>query len=348
MFLQNISKRKVLLLIINALVSVLLISCVLFLYHYLPTSNNTRASIFTIEKGNGVHITKSHHNPISGTPTRSVIVANVKSPYTSRRPIDRFTSSEEEAIDDTIYIDNDSYGDENENYDINSNKRTLGSITTTYQQQKQSKLSSSDDSDSDESYEEQQQQKQTKTPVTIIERPVERSPASDDDLYYENYEDETDDEDIVSSGDGKIIVNVKNTKKSTKKLQKSKKKLQKQRENKQQQLQPSQPEPANYIENVYSVSSEIVSNLKSQYNVDDNGKQQTINQQQQQQSDDNTNTSNDDEDIDDEQPSTVQSDVNGMKNGKRLTGNNKKLAERSRQLILCRSANMGELCRMLN
>jgi hypothetical protein len=347
MFLQNISKRKVLLLIINALVSVLLISCVLFLYHYLPTTNNSRASIFTIEKGNGVHITKSHHNPISGTPTRSVIVANVKSPYTSRRPIDRFTSSEEEAIDDTIYIDNDSYGDENENYDINSNKRTLGSITT-YQQQKQSE-GDSDDSESDESYEQQKQK--IKTPVTIIERPVERSPASDDDLYYENYEDETDDEDIVSSGDGKIIVNVKNTKKSTKKLQTSKKKLQKQREN--IKKQPSQPEPANYIENVYSVSSEIVSNLKSQYNIDENGKQQTINQQQQQQqqqqqSDDNTNISSDDEDIEDDSPSTLQSDVSGMKNGKRLTGNNKKLAERSRQLILCRSGNNGELCRMLN
>jgi hypothetical protein len=300
----------------------------LFLYHYLPTSSNSRASVFTVEKGNGIHITKSHFatNAINGSPTRRVIVENVKSPYTNRRPIDRLSStssSEEEAIDDTIYIDNDSYGDEN--YDINSNKNLVGSITTSKRDG-----GNDDDSESDEGSNEQQKQK--KTIVTIIERPVERSPASDDDLYYENYEDETDDEDIVSSGDGKIIVNVKKTSKSPKQLR--------------AKQPPIKPEPANYIENVYSVSSEIVSNLKnSQYNVDDNGKQQINQQPEDNSSSSSSSTASDDEDIDDDPPPP--SEV-GMKNGKRLTGNNKKLAERSRQLILCRSANMGELCRMLN
>lgn len=235
MFFQNLSKRKILLLIINALISVLMVSCVIFLFHYLPANHPSK---FTVEKDNSIHITKGH-------------MANVR------------ISQNRHAIDDTIYIDNDNYGDEN--YDNSGNFQVP--VTA---------------------------------PVTIIERPVD----PDDDFYYESY-DESDDEDIVSSGDGKIVVNVK-------------KPLAKTRE---------PPEPVNYIENVYSVSSEIVSKPELQYNVED-AKQ--INK---------PDRSTVDSEKDDEWEASAK--------GKRLSGNNKSLVERSRQLLLCESARTGELCRML-
>lgn len=263
MFFQNISKRKILLLIINALISVLMISCVIFLYYYLPSS--ARTSTFTVEKENAIHITKGHYEPAS------IASANVRI-ASSRR------SSSEEANDDTIYIDNDNYGDES--YDNSGNFANQVS-----------------------------NESPVTAPVTIIERPVERSQSEDDDFYYENYDDEseTDDEDIVSSGDGKIVVNVK--KPLTNRV--------------------PPPEPVNYIENVYSVSSEIVSNLKSQYSVEDTSKQ--INK---------PDKASEAESSDDEwQESSAK--------GKRLMGNNKSLVERSRQLLLCESARTGELCRML-
>lgn len=342
MIFQNISKRKVLLLIINALVSVLLISCVLFLYHYIPTTSNTnRPSIFTVEKSSGVHITKSssHFIASSGSPTRSVIVANVKSLQSSnRRPtLERLptTSSEEEAIDDTIYIDSDSYSDES--YDSSS---STSNIPTSREDESGINDDDNDDDetrqlqqDSDE--EETTKQKSKKAPMTIIERPVEQSPANDDEHYYENYEDdETDDEDIVSSGNGKIVVNIRKAKTSSKSPDRVK------------QKQPPPEASANYVENVYSVSSEIVSNLKSQYNSDnsaDDSKQTS-------KSDSDGEEDDDDEDIEniDERTPPPPRNTQRRVSSKRLSGNSKKLAERSRQLILCRSANMGELCRMLN
>lgn len=327
MFLQNISKRKILLLIINALVSVLLISCILFLYHYIPSATNSRTpSIFTVEKGNGIHITKassSHFIASSGSPTRSVIVANVKSLQSRRPTLNRLpqSSSEEEALDDTIYIDSDSYSDES--YDSTST-RTVTSREN-------------DDNDDDDGEVKANDKNRAAAPVTIIERPVERA-ASDDDLYYENYEDEdeTDDEDIVSSGNGRIVVNVRKAKASSSREQ---------RRSKQQPTQPPPPEEpsANYVENVYSVSSEIVSNLKSQYNSADEKQQQPSNDEDD--SDDELEDLSDDEERTPPPPPTTQP---RRVSSKRLTGNSKKLAERSRQLILCRSANMGELCRMLN
>jgi hypothetical protein len=255
MFLQNISKRKILLLIINALISILMISCVIFLYYYLPSG--ARTSTFTVEKENSIHITR-HEGGLAS--------ANVRI-SSSRRPQDR---SSEEAVDDTIYIDNENYGDEN--YD-NSGVGEKPSEPVT-------------------------------APITIIERPVERSQPEDDDFYYENYDDESesDDEDIVSSGDGKIVVNIKKPMKS----------------------RTAPPEPVNYIENVYSVSSEIVSNLKStQYSTDD------VRQ------------------VKDDSSSSDDEWQEASAKGKRLSGNNKKLVERSRQLLLCESARTGELCRML-
>lgn len=338
MILQNISKRKVLLLIINALVSVLLISCILFLYHYIPTAiSAARPSIFTVEKGNGIHITKassSHFIASSGSPTRSVIVANVKSLQQQQRRLDRLpqSSSEEDAIDDTIYIDSDSYSDES--YDSTSSQ------AVTSREYDDSGM----EDDDDVQLKAEKIPQRAAAPVTIIERPVE-SPSSDDDLYYENYEDdETDDEDIVSSGNGRIVVNVR---KSAKKQQ------QKQQKKQQQTTQspsssPSQPdEPlANYVENVYSVSSEIVSNLKSQYNPADNKQLQSDNE-------DGIEDESDDEDEISEverTPPPPKQPAQQMRrvNSRRMSANSKKLAERSRQLILCRSANMGELCRMLN
>lgn len=275
MFFQNLSKRKILLLIINALISILMISCVIFLYYYLPAS--TRTSTFTVEKENTVHITKG-----SGGSKGSFANANVR--ISSSRRSQVLERSSEEGIDDTIYIDNDNYGDEN--YDNSGNfANQVG---------------------------ERPNEIPVTAPVTIIERPVQRSQPDDDDFYYENYDDETDtdDEDVVSSGDGKIVVNVKKT--LTNRI--------------------APPEPVNYIENVYSVSSEIVSNLKSQYSVED-AKQ--INKK----STSDTESDKDDSSDDEWQETSAKE--------KRLIGNNKSLTERSRQLLLCESARTGELCRML-
>lgn len=272
MFFQNLSKRKILLLIINALISILMISCVIFLYHYLPA---TSRSTFTVEKDNTIHITKG---ALDMGRSSSLVNANVRisSSRRSQAAIDR---SSEEGIDDTIYIDNDNYGDEN--YDNSGNfANQVG---------------------------ERPNEIPVTAPVTIIE-------PEDDEFYYENYDDEseTDDEDIVSSGDGKIVVNVKKPLAN--------------------RVVP--PEPVNYIENVYSVSSEIVSNLKSQYSVED-AKQ--INKPDKSASD---GESDRDDSSDDEWQET-------SAKGKRLIGNNKSLVERSRQLLLCESARTGELCRML-
>jgi hypothetical protein len=284
MFFQNLTKRKILLLIINALISVLMISCIIFLYYYLPASS--RAPTFTVEKENTIHI-KGHY----GSAGSSIASANVRI-ASSRRSQSSLDRSSEEAIDDTIYIDNENYGDEN--YDNSGNfANQVG---------------------------ERPNEVPVTAPVTIIERPVERSQSQreDGDFYYENYDDETDDEeDIVASGDGKIVVNVK--KPLTNRI-----------------APPPAPEPANYIENVYSVSSEIVSNLKSQYSVED---VKQINKP-----DKSTSTSDSESDKDDISDDEWQET---SAKGKRLSGNNKSLVERSRQLLLCESARTGELCRML-
>lgn len=304
MFFQNLSKRKILLLIINALISILMISCVVFLYHYLPASHQRT---FTVEKENFVHITKSHYgNANGGDSGNGLDNANVRI-LSGRRPslsssmntVERSylpsSSSQEEAIDDTIYIDNDNYGDEN--YDNSGNFAN--------------------------------ERKAVTAPVTIIERPVERSQTAQDgdDFYYENYDD-TDDEDIVSSGDGKIVVNIRKplplmrtTRTTTARTTTT---------------TTHQPEPVQVVvENVYSVSSEIVSNLKNQYSVEDTKQINKLSS--------SSDTEYDKEDGPDLDEWTTEADAKG----KRLIGNNKSLVERSRQLLLCESARTGELCRML-
>lgn len=228
-----------------------MISCVVFLYYYLPTSN--RISKFTVEKEKSIHITKGPYD-------REIYLTNVR--ILSNRRSQSMDHAPEETVDDTIYIDNESSG-----YSANQ----LGDRS--------------------------------------IERPVERARA-DEDFYYESSYDETDDEDIVSSGDGKIVVNVKKPLKNR---------------------VAQQPEPVNYIENVYSVSSEIVSNLKSQYSLEDT---KQINKP------DKSTTDRDD-------LSGDEWDEEASAKGRRLSGNTEKLEERSRQLLLCESARTGELCRML-
>lgn len=297
MFLQNLSKRKILLLIINALISILMISCVIFLYYYLPAaSHQQQMRTFMVEKENSLHYTASSKRNNHGDSRSSIANANVRI-SSARRPSPPATSEEQQeqdSIDDTIYIDNDNYGD---SYADNSGSYERLSVTA---------------------------------PVTFIERPIERKKTMqqkyhhqqqqvDDDLYYENYDD-TDDEDIVSSGNGKIVVNIKKPLPPT----------------------PESPpiEPI-VVENVYSVSSEIVSNLNA--NIDDSATTKQINKpddlirDSSAFSDDSLDGSNGDE-------WTVE--TNDEK-GKRLIGNNKSLEERSRQLLLCESARTGELCRML-
>ncbi|CAG9800833.1 unnamed protein product [Chironomus riparius] len=319
MFFQNLSKRKILLLIINALISILMISCVIFLYYYLPASHQ---KTFTVEKENSVHITKSYYgnanNNNNGMNSLSNGFVNSNVRISSGRrptPIDRTYSSglnsysslssssssgsQEEAIDDTIYIDNDNYGDES--YDNSGNFAN---------------------------------EKPATAPVTIIERPVERNQMtqSDDDLYYENYDD-TDDEDIdiVSSGNGKIIVNIRKPLpiRTTHKM----------RTTTTTTSTTEQPEPMQpVVENVYSVSSEIVSNLKNQYSVEDI---KQINKA------DRSSSSSDGEYDKEDGPDLDEWTTETDAKGKRLIGNNKSLVERSRQLLLCESARTGELCRML-
>lgn len=292
MFFQNLSKRKILLLIINSLISILLISCVIFLYLYLPASPH--ASTFTVEKENSIHITNGHYGD-----TRSAMgnIANANVRISQVRMPSMMDSNHNEPIDETIYIDNENYGDES--YD-NSGNFANGQIGGERPNEYSDAVTA---------------------PVTIIERPIE---SSENDFYYDNYdyESETDDEDIVSSGDGKIVVNVK------KSLHNRIAQQQPFVFNKQQHQQ--KPEPINYIENVYSVSSEIVSNLKSQYSVEDT---KQINKPDKSSLDADTADSDDDEWTD-------------TKN-KRLMGNNRSLVERSKQLLLCESAQSGELCRML-
>jgi hypothetical protein len=288
MFFQNISKRKILLLIINALISILMISCVIFLYYYLPAATHQQQQrMFMVEKENSVHImssSKRTHGSSSSIVNANVRISNARRPSLAPTNEDQV---DETPIDDTIYIDNDNYGD-GESYADNSGN-----------------------------YE-----KPVTAPVTIIERPIERKKVQqqqqgDDDLYYENYDD-TDDEDIVSSGNGKIVVNIKKPLPPT----------------------PEPPPSEPVVENVYSVSSEIVSNLKNQYNVDDS----SATTKQINKPDDFLRESDDavDGGVGDEW--TVE--TNDAK-GKRLIGNNKSLVERSRQLLLCESARTGELCRML-
>lgn len=298
MFFQNISKRKILLLIINALISILMISCVIFLYYYLPAATKHQQQqqrMFTVDKENSVHImSSSKRNHVSGS-SSSIANANVRISNARRPPLSSLSnedqrSAEETAIDDTIYIDNDNYGD-GDSYADNSGN-----------------------------YE-----KPVTAPVTIIERPIERKKAQqqqqpDDDLYYENYDD-TDDEDIVSSGNGKIVVNIKKP-----------------------SLQTPEPQPIEpVVENVYSVSSEIVSNLKNQYVIDDSSAATT---KQINKPDDFLMRESSDDVSDGGVGDEWTVEANDAK-GKRLIGNNKSLVERSRQLLLCESARTGELCRML-
>lgn len=287
MFLQNISKRKILLLIINALISILMISCVIFLYYYLPqASHQQQMRTFMVEKENSLHYTSASKRNHGGS-SNSIVNANVRI-SSARRPSPSTSEEQQEQdqIDDTIYIDNDNYG---ESYVDNSG-----------------------------SYE-----RPVTAPVTIIERPVDRKKQqqADDDLYYENY-DETDDEDIVSSGNGKIVVNIKKPLPPT------------------PEPQPIEP----VVENVYSVSSEIVSNLNA--NIDDAATTKQINKPDDFIRDGGSYSMQDDSLDGSTGGDEWTVEANDAK-GKRLIGNNKSLVERSRQLLLCESARTGELCRML-
>lgn len=293
MFLQNISKRKILLLIINALISILMISCVIFLYYYLPAATHQQQQMrtFMVEKENSPHYTSSKRNHGDSRSSSSIVNANVRISSARRPSPSTSEEQEQDSIDDTIYIDNDNYGD---SYADNSGNYNYERLPVT-------------------------------APVTIIERPIERKKISqkqqqaDDDLYYENYDD-TDDEDIVSSGNGKIVVNIKKPLPPT----------------------PEPPPMEPVVENVYSVSSEIVSNLNA--NIEDSVTTKQINKP-----DDfirDTSAFSDDDSLDGAAGDEWTVETNDSK-GKRLIGNNKSLVERSRQLLLCESARTGELCRML-
>jgi hypothetical protein len=336
MFFQNLSKRKILLLIINALISILMISCVIFLYYYLPVSHQQQQRTFTFDKENSVHITTKNHYGNANSNINGIVNANVRI-SSGRRPsqlqqqqqqpnniIDTTkqlsskqslyssslsSSSQEEPIDDTIYIDNDNYGDEN--YDNSGNYERQSVVTA---------------------------------PVTIIERPVERTQMSqDDDFYYENYDDtDTDDEDIVSSGNGRIIVNIRKP---------SVVRTARRTTTTTTAMPPTtsrHPEPMQpVVENVYSVSSEIVSNLKNQYSVDDTNKQINKPDTRSSSSSSSSFSLSDTEYDKDDSPDLDEWTADTDAKGKRLIGNNKSLVERSRQLLLCESARTGELCRML-
>lgn len=229
----------------------------------------------------------------SGLVNANVRISSGRRPSTMERSF-----SQEEAIDDTIYIDNDNYGDES--YDNSGNFAN--------------------------------EKKPVTAPVTIIERPVERSQtAQDDDFYYENYDD-TDDEDIVSSGNGKIVVNIRKPRPIMRTTATTTTTT---------THQPEQMQPV--VENVYSVSSEIVSNLKNQYSVEDTKQINKADKSSSSSSSSSFDAEYDKEDGPDLDEWTTETDAKG----KRLIGNNKSLVERSRQLLLCESARTGELCRML-
>lgn len=185
MYFKNISKRKILLLIINALISLLMVACVVFLFYYIP--KNTRTPKFTVEKEKSIHISNKRYD----RENMGNSIANVR--ILSSRRSQSMDRAYGETVEDTIYIDNENYGDEN--YDNSGN-----SASQVYDRSNE----------------------------VAIDR-ISESVRSDEDFYYETTYDETDDEDIVSSGDGKIVVNVKKPPKN----------------------RLAQPEPVNYIENVY-------------------------------------------------------------------------------------------------
>lgn len=317
MFFANLSKRKVLLLIINSMISVLMISCIIFLYYYLPTgtSNTSDIRTFTIEKDQSVNLKKSsystnnnlhNNNKIKNKilPGLIAINSNINSNNNNNNNLnnnqderdENQSSSVNDDDDDTIYIDNDNYMDENYYNSVGNNvaERPLVNPVT--------------------------------PSVVIIKRPLIKIPKANsqynEDFYYDsNYDYETDDDsDDVSSGNGRIIVNIKSI-------------VQKQK--------------AEVPENVYSVSSEIVSNLKNKYDKYNIVDQKQINKPDI--SNERTDTEpdtdseimsspDDDETLDDDWAETKK---------RRLIGNKKKSNERSRQLLLCESAGSGELCRML-
>ena len=311
MFFANLSKRKVLLLIINSLISVLMVSCIIFLYYYLPTGINNNTSdirTFTIEKDQSVNLKKSSYSTNNNLHNNNKIKNKIQPPgliainnninnnnnninNNQNERDDQSSSVNDDDDDDTIYIDNDNYMDENYYNSVGNNvgERPLVNPVT--------------------------------PSVLIVKRPLIKIPKANsqynDDFYYD-YETD-DDSDDVSSGNGKIVVNIKSI------IQKV----------------------AEVPENVYSVSSEIVSNLKNKYDKYSIVDQKQINKPDV--SDERTDTeadSSDTEAIASADDEAMDDDWSETKK-RRLIGNKKKSNERSRQLLLCESAGSGELCRML-
>ena len=292
--LSNLSKRKVILLILNSLISVLLVGCIVYLYFLIPSTSDATLNTFTIDKqeknSNFVKILSKKYFHESKIQPNVVVVNRDTTPG-----VNGVNGDDEDAI----YIDN--YLEEN------------------YENQGESNLIQIPAKIPDR-----------ELPVTAT--PTKTPPYDEDDFYY----DDTDDYQDVDqfSGNG-MVVNIKSIVKKPAQAN---------------QANDDYRKTKNYIENVYSVSSEIVSNLKNKYNIND----KQINRQNSYsapsaltaarvkiESASDTNQDQDDpsSDADDFPAENTET--------RRILGNVKQSEERSRQLLLCESAGSGELCRML-
>lgn len=291
--LTNLSKRKVILLVLNSLISVLLVGCIVYLYFLIPNNSDASINTFTIDKqeksSNFVKIlSKKYFHESKSQP--NVVVVN-------RNPTPTGANGDDE---DAIYIDN--YLEEN--YE-NQGESTLEQLPAKIPDRELPVT-----------------QPSTKTPIYD----------EDDDFYY----DDTDDYQDVDqfSGNG-MVVNIKSIVKKPAQAN---------------QANDDYRKTKNYIENVYSVSSEIVSNLKNKYNIND----KQINRQNSYSAPSALTAarvkieSASDTTQDQEDPSSDADDFPAENTEtRRISGNVKQSEERSRQLLLCESAGSGELCRML-
>jgi hypothetical protein len=187
-----------------------------------------------------------------------------------------------------------------------------------------------------------------------IKKPIYPTSKSDvDDFDYDNeygYDDL--DNDLVSSGNGKIVVDIKsivkpNTQTETPFKQNRIRAMNEEDEPMEDDYKVEAVASEDNLkkpENVYSVSSEIlishvITQNEKQINTDKN---QANNSEKSEESTTSDEVSEDDEDFADDW-SGIEGDVAES----RRSGNVRKSQEKSRQLLLCETAGTGELCRML-
>lgn len=368
---HNINRRKVILLILNALISTLLISSIVYLYYLLSTNNSSEAKnssnsdikTFTLDKESSnfmkilskkfFHENNNNLNYDTNTNLNSKLSNNYKNNY-------YFTNKEMSNLNHRNFV---VYN----NQESGENSPSQASSNPTQQQQN----SNNDDTIyidnyTDENYESVENREIVDTPPRTINEPPAKLPAYTgpqpkpneiDDFDYDSEDYGDDENDLVSSGNGKIILDIKTRVKPAY----NKKDKEIESENlkdvfyKEPETRESTDDSVDYKvesvaqedslkkpENVYSVSSEIlISHVITQ-----NEKQiNTDKSQSEKDSGDVSVNNSDDEELGDDEDDW--SNLDAESSDSRRSGNVRKSQEKSRQLLLCETAGSGELCRML-